>query len=134
MRNFKNLPIPIDQNFLIRLSSSLILFNDPLCLFNIYFPSMAFTAIYGIFLCVFMSLILLYWIISCQRIPELDDYKTDVFTLNKKIFFILFGLFSYIFYIYTIMEIKDNTYYRSISTTLIIFYLIMGTFLGMFCY
>jgi len=132
MCKFGRLSIPVDQSFVLRLGSTLVLFNDPLCLFNIFFPSIAFTAFYGIFMCLFLSLLLFYWLFSSQRIPELDDYKTKAFTLQKKIYFISFGIFSYAFYIYTIVEVKDKSYYWSLTGVLIAFYLIMGVFLGNF--
>ncbi len=87
MRKFKDIEIPIDQRVISILSITLILFNDPLYLCNIFVPNFALSIFSGIFVCTFLTFILFYWLYSFQRVPEVQDYKTETFTIGKAVFF-----------------------------------------------
>lgn len=130
MNEFDELPVPIDLRVLGLLCVSLIFFNDPLYLFNIYIPNFALSAFSGIFICVFFSFLLFYWLYTFQRVPEVDDYKTEAFSLIKAIFFGAFAVFMYIFYTFTLMEIKDKSYYWLPSKAIIGFYVVCAVFLA----
>ena len=82
----------------------LIMFDDPLYIFNIFWPSFFFTTLNNVFTTAYFIFMLLYWIVVFEKAKY--GLSSKSLTIKKVLFFSFFGVIIFMGLSYTMIELK----------------------------